>query len=290
MNIDLEQLNQLAVLYGMRVLSALVILVVGAWLARLARRLMSRVINRRNIDQTVVSFLSNLMYAMVWLVVLIAVISKLGVQTASIIAVLGAMGLAVGLALQGSLSNLAAGVLLALFRPFRVGDFVEAASTMGTVEDIQIFTTRLKRPDGMREIVPNSRLLGDNIINYSINTQRRCNLVIGVSYDADVEHVRSVLLDLVNSDSRTLPEPAPMVILDSYGDSSINFALRAWANSSDYWTWYWDLLARLKPRFDAEGISIPFPQRDVHLYQADAPPARDAGAAPSAPGSGSAAA
>lgn len=273
MNIDLEYLSQLTVLYGMRVLSALVILIVGAWLARVARRLVNRGMNRRNIDQTVASFLSNLIYALVWMLVLIAAISKLGVQTASIIAILGAMGLAVGLALQGSLSNLAAGVLLALFRPFRVGDFIEAASTMGTVEDIQIFTTRLKRPDGMREIVPNSRLLGDNIINYSINTERRCNLVIGVSYDADLEQVRTVLLDLVNSDPRTLPDPEPMVIVDSYGDSSINLALRAWAASADYWAWYWGLLARLKPRFDAEGINIPFPQRDVHLYPADAPSA-----------------
>ena len=269
MNLALNDLGDLAALYALRVLAALVILLVGRYAARVARHFIQRMTQRAAVDPTVSAFVGNIAFVAVWVFAFIAAIAQLGVQTASLIAVIGAAGLAVGLALQGSLSNFAAGVLLALFRHFRVGDFVEAGATMGTVEDIHIFTTTLRRPDGVKEVVPNGQVLGGSIINYSELTRRRANIVIGVSYSTDLDRAREVLLDVVRADSRTLPDPAPMAIVDAYADSSINLALRAWAAKDDFWPWYWDTLAAIKKRFDAEGIEIPFPQRDVHLYTHD---------------------
>jgi small conductance mechanosensitive channel len=275
MDIALADLESLAALYGLRVAFALLILLAGRYGARAARTLAQRLMRRAEADPTVVSFVGNIVFAAVWTFVLIAAIAQLGVQTASLIALLGAAGLAVGLALQGSLSNFAAGVLLALFRHFRVGDFIEAGGTMGTVEDIHIFTTTLRRPDGVKEVVPNGAVLGGNIINYSDLQRRRANIVIGVDYATDLARARTVLLEVVNADPRTLQDPAPMAIVDGFGDSAINLALRAWAVKDEFWPWYWDTLEAIKRRFDAEGISIPFPQRDVHLYmeRPQAPPA-----------------
>lgn len=273
MNIALEDLESLAAVYGLRVLFALAILLAGRYGARAARSLVQRLMRRADVDPTVVSFLGNIVFAAVWVFAAIAAIAQLGVQTASLIALLGAAGLAVGLALQGSLANFAAGVLLAAFRHFRVGDFVEAGGTMGTVEDIHIFTTTLRRPDGVKEVVPNGQVLGTSIVNYSELTRRRANIVIGVSYATDLDRAREVLLEVVRADPRTLPDPAPMAIVDAYADSSVNLALRAWAAKDDFWPWYWDTLATIKKRFDAEGIEIPFPQRDVHVYTHAATPA-----------------
>lgn len=274
MELSLDNLGTLVTLYALRVVFALLILVAGHYGARAGKRVVRRLMQRSQVDPTVVSFVGNLVFTLVWAFVLIAAIAQLGVQTASLVALLAAVGLAVGLALQGSLSNFAAGVLLALLRHFRVGDFIEAAGTMGTVEDIAIFTTTLRRPDGVKEVVPNGAVLGGNIVNYSDLTTRRCNLVIGVSYATDLARARALLLEIVNADPRTLADPEPMAIVDGYGDSAINLALRAWATKDDYWPWYWDLLQTLKQRFDAEGIEIPFPQRDVHLYtHAASPPA-----------------
>lgn len=273
MNLALHDLTDLATVYALRVLAAAVILLVGRYGARLAKHFIARLTGRAGMDATVAGFVGNIVFAAVWVFAFIAAIAQLGVQTASLIAVIGAAGLAVGLALQGSLANFAAGVLLAVFRHFRVGDFIEAAGTLGTVEDIHIFTTTLRRPDGVKEVVPNGQVLGGSIVNYSELTRRRANIVIGVGYATDLDRAREVLLEVVLADPRTLPDPAPMAIVDAYADSSINLALRAWAAKDDFWPWYWDTLATIKKRFDAEGIEIPFPQRDVHVYTHPAAPA-----------------
>jgi small conductance mechanosensitive channel len=193
--------------------------------------------------------------------------TKLGIPTASFVAVVGAAGLAVGFALQGSLANFAAGVLLVLFKPIRVGDYVEAGGVSGTVEEIQIFATKLKSPDNKAIIVPNGKVMGDNIINYTMKETRRVDLVAGVSYSDDLNKTQKVIEEILAADSRVLKDPAPTVAVLELADSSVNFAVRPWVKTAEYWDLYFDLQKAIKERFDAEGISIPFPQRDVHLYK-----------------------
>jgi small conductance mechanosensitive channel len=200
----------------------------------------------------------------------LAALSTVGVQTASFVAVLGAAGLAVGLALQGSLANFAAGVLLILFRPFRVGDVVEAGGVMGKIEEVQIFTTHFCSFDNKAIIVPNAQITGGTITNFSAKPTRRVDLVFGVSYSDDLSQVKKVLEEILTQDDRVLEDPAPVVNIASLGDSSVNFNCRPWVKAEDYWDVYFDLMKTVKERFDAEGISIPFPQRDVHLFREDA--------------------
>jgi small conductance mechanosensitive channel len=200
------------------------------------------------------------------LFVIIAAINALGVQTASLIALLGAAGLAVGLALQGSLSNFAAGVLIVLFRPYKVGDWIEGGGVSGAVEEVQILTTVLKTGDNKRVIIPNSQIMGSTITNYSANDTRRVDLVVGVSYSDDLDKVRKELEDLVAADERILKDPAVTIAVSELADSSVNFVLRPWVSTADYWAVYFDLTERVKKRFDEVGISIPFPQRDVHIH------------------------
>ncbi len=183
------------------------------------------------------------------------------------LAVLGAAGLAVGLALQGSLSNFASGVLIVAFRPYRVGDYIEAGGVAGTVEDVQIFTTVMNSPDNKRIIVPNSHMMAGAITNYSANETRRINLVVGCGYGDDLDEVRQALEDIVAADSRILQDPPTTIAVSELGESSVNFVVRPWVKSQDYWGVHFDLTETIKKRFDANGISIPFPQRDVHVYQ-----------------------
>jgi small conductance mechanosensitive channel len=203
-------------------------------------------------------------------VVVLAAVAKVGIQTTSFIAILGAAGLAIGLALQGSLANFAAGVLMPIFRPFKAGDYVECVGTAGVVEDVQIFNTRLRTPDNRLIIVPNGAVYGGTITNYSARDRRRVDLVYGVGYDADVDHVKRVIADVLSADARILDDPAPTIGLVELGESSVNFAVRPWVATANYWPVVFGLNESMKKRFDAEGISIPFPQRDVHLYQAAA--------------------
>jgi small conductance mechanosensitive channel len=196
--------------------------------------------------------------------------SQTGVQTTSFVAVIGAAGLAVGLALQGSLANFAAGFLLIVFRPFKQGDYIEGGGTAGIVDEIQLFTTLLKTPDNKKVIIPNAKLSGDNVINYSAMATRRLDLVFGVSYTSDIPKVRSVLLKVAAADPRILTDPAPMVAIKELGDSSVNFLLRVWMKTGDFWGVNFDTIEKVKMAFDSERISIPFPQRDVHLFQANA--------------------
>jgi small conductance mechanosensitive channel len=253
--------------YGIRILAAIAILIVGRWLSKALRRLIERMLTKRDVETTLISFVGNITYFALLTFVVIAALNQLGIQTTSFIAIIGAAGLAIGLALQGSLANFAAGFLMILFRPFKAGDFIEGAGVAGFVEEIQIFTTQLRTPDNKTIIIPNAKLLGDNIINYSAKDTRRVDMVIGVSYSDDLQKVRQILEDIIAKDDRVLSEPAPTIAVLELADNSVNFALRPWVKSVDYWGLFFDLTETVKKRFDAEGISIPFPQRDVHLYE-----------------------
>lgn len=248
-------------------LYALVILVVGIWVAKKIRSLLKKVMGKKSVDPAVGSFVSSLAYYALVAFVVIAALAEVGVETASFAVVLGAAGLAIGLALQGSLSNFAAGVLILIFKPFRIGDFVELAGTSGTVRQITIFTTELSTADNKKVIVPNSSAMGGNIVNYSAHDTRRVDLVMGISYEDDIDKAKRVLEDILNADERVLKEPAPTVAVVELADSSVNFVVRPWVNKADYWGVYFDVTETVKKRFDAEGISIPFPQQDVYMHQ-----------------------
>ena len=266
-NTILPKLQEVVTLYGLRILAAVAIFIVGRWVARGFKGLAVRALTKANVDETLISFLGNLTYVTLLVFVIIAAVNQLGVQTTSFIAILGAAGLAVGLALQGSLANFAAGVLMIIFRPFRVGDYVEGGGTAGIVEEIQIFTTKLRTPDNKAIIVPNAKITGDNIVNYSVKDSRRMDMIVGVSYDDDYDQVKAVLEDILNKDGRILEEPAPKIGILEFGDNSVNFAFRPWVKTAEYWDVYFDLTEAIKKRFDEEGISIPYPQRDVHLFE-----------------------
>jgi len=261
-------LKQWAALYGLQVVGAVIILVVGRWAARLIRALVARMMTRAKAEPTLVTFVSSLAYVGLLAFVIIAALAQVGVQTASFIAVVGAAGLAIGFALQGSLANFAAGVLLMIFRPLKAGDFVEAAGVVGKVEDVQIFTTTIVTPDNKTAIVPNSKLTGDNIINYTRKGTRRVDMVFGVAYDADLQQTKQILEGMFADDPRVLKDPAPLVAVAELADSSVNFYVRPWVKAEDYWDVYFDTTRAVKERLDAAGIGIPFPQRDVHIFQA----------------------
>lgn len=253
--------------FGINLVTAILIFYVGRFMVRVLTRGMRKVMEAQQVDKTLVSFASNLISMVLLTFVIIAAVSQLGIQTASFIAVLGAAGLAVGLALQGSLSNFAAGVLIVFFRPYKVGDFVEAAGIAGSVMEVQILTTVLKTGDNKRVIVPNAQIMGSIITNYSANDTRRVDMVIGVSYDDDLDKVRSTLEDIIAAEDRILDEPACTIAVSALADSSVNFVVRPWVATSEYWNVLFDLTETIKKRFDKEGITFPFPQQDVHLYK-----------------------
>jgi len=252
---------------GPSVVGALVTLFVGWMLARFLTRTLRGVLERGRVDPMLASFLSKLSYFALLAFVVVSSASMVGVQTASFVAVIGAAGLAVGFALQGSLSNFASGVMLLVFRPFRVGDFVEAAGTQGTVDEVGIFATTLKSPDNKRVIVSNSAVYGSTITNYSAHPTRRLDLVVGIAYGDDIRKAKDVLQRLVDAEQRILKEPASMVAVKELGDSSVNLLVRFWANTPDYWDVHFAMTEAIKLALDEAGISIPFPQRDVHLHQ-----------------------
>ena len=266
----LTQIKEILAIYGLRIIAALAILVIGRWVAKRVRNLLRRMMTRGKVDKTLISFICNLSYVAMLVFIVVAALSQLGIQTTSIVAILGAAGLAVGLALRGSLSNFAAGVMMIIFRPFKVGDFIEGGGASGTVEDIQIFSTQLKTADNKTVIVPNSRIFGDKIINYSAKETRRVDMTFGIGYEDDIEKAQTILEEIIGSHEKVLRDPEPVVRLHELGDSSVNFICRPWALTQDYWDVYWDVTKAVKQRFDEAGISIPFPQRDVHLYQAPA--------------------
>jgi small conductance mechanosensitive channel len=253
---------------GLKALAALAIFVVGRMVARALRGALHRTLTKRGMDAMLTSFLSSIVYTLTLTMVVIAAIGQLGVATTSFVAVLGAAGLAVGLALQGTLGNFASGVMIILFRPFKVGDFIEAGGTSGVVLSVKIFVTELKTGDNKLVIVPNGSIMGGNITNYSAHETRRVDMVFGCGYGDDVRVVKKELEQILAEDERVLEEPAPVVKVSELGDSSINFVVRPWVKSADYWAVLWDTHEKVKLRFDEKGIEIPFPQRDVHLHQA----------------------
>ncbi len=248
---------------------AIIILAIGFWGAKLISRLVKGLLERREADPALTGFVGNLVNAFVITFAFIAALNQLGIQTTSLVAIVGAAGLAVGLALKDTLGNFAAGVMILTFKQFKTGDFIEAAGVLGVVEALNIFSTQLKTGDNKVIFVPNGKLIGDNITNYSTKPTRRVDLIIGVSYDADLSHVKSVLEDILAKDNRILQDPAPTIGVLELADNSVNFAVRPWVNAADYWSVYFDLHAGVKTRFDEENIGIPYPQRDVHHYQMD---------------------
>lgn len=255
--------------FGISLITAIVIFYLGRMIVRLITKGLRKVMDAQEVDPTLVSFVSNLVNMILLTVVVIAAIGALGVQTTSFIAILGAAGLAVGLALQGSLSNFASGVLIIIFRPYKVGDWVEAAGVSGAVQEVQILTTVLKTGDNKQVILPNSQIMGSIITNYSANDTRRVDLVVGVSYDDDLDKVRSTLEALIAADDRILKDPAHTIAVSELADSSVNFVVRPWVKTSDYWGVWFDLTEAIKKRFDSEGISFPYPQQDVYLHKVE---------------------
>jgi small conductance mechanosensitive channel len=263
----IQRIWELVTIYGIKVIAAIAIFVVGRWVAKGFRKLVRNVMGRRSIDPTIVGFVGNLTYVLLLTFVVVAALGQLGIQTTSFIAILGAAGLAIGLALQGSLANFAAGFLMIIFRPFKVGDLIEGAGTMGTVEEIQIFTTLLKTPDNKTVIVPNSKMTSDNIVNYTAKGTRRVDMIVGIGYESDIDKAKEIMEDIAASDDRVLKDPATTIAVVELADNSVNFVFRPWANASDYWNVWFDLTEQVKKRFDEAGISIPYPQRDIHVYE-----------------------
>jgi len=255
--------------FAMDIVIAFAIFYVGKLVVALLIRGVRKVMQARDIDKTLETFLANLLRMALMLIVIIAAIGQLGIQTTSFIAIFGAAGLAVGLALQGSLSNFASGVLIVAFRPYKVGDFVEAAGISGTVQQVQILTTVLKTPDNKSIIVPNSQIMDSVITNYSANDTRRVDMVFGVSYDDDLDKVRQTIEEIVQADERVLADPPCLIAVSELADSSVNFFVRPWVKTTDYWAVHFDLTERIKKRFDKVGISFPYPQQDVHVHRAD---------------------
>ena len=253
---------------GMNILKAVAILIIGRIFVGILVGIVRRVLARNKTDETLAKFLVSLTKIALMTFVFIAAISALEVETTSFVAVIGAAGLAIGFALQGSLANFASGVMLIIFRPFKAGDFVEAGGTSGSVESIQIFSTILNTPDNKKVIVPNSKITGDSITNYSAMERRRIDLIFGIGYNDDIKKAKATLEKIVNEDDRILKDPPPTVAVSELGDSSINFVVRPWVKTADYWPVYFAVTEKVKLTFDKEGISIPFPQHDVHLFQA----------------------
>lgn len=254
--------------YALPLLFAILILVLGAWAAKAVRKAVRKVMGRRELDPIVVGFVANFAYIILLAFVIMAALERVGVKTTSFVAIIGAAGLAIGLALQGSLANFAAGFLMVIFRPFRKGDYIEAGGTAGVVDEIQVFSTVLKTPDNCLVVVPNSKIMGDNITNYSAQETRRLDLVFGIGYSDDLRKAKGILQQIADADERVLRDPAPLIVVGELADSSVNLILRVWVKSADYWAYKFDTTEKVKLAFDEQGISIPFPQRDVHLIQA----------------------
>lgn len=269
--LDWNQLLQAyAIPWGIKLVLAIVVLIVGLWLAGLITRLIGKALTKARMDAMLVRFLESIAKALLQIVVIIAALGQLGVQTTSLIAILGAAGLAIGLALQNSLSNFAAGVLLLVFKPFKAGDFVEAGGVTGVVEQVRVFNSVLRTADNREITVPNGKIYNDVITNYSARDTRRIDLVVGISYDADIRKAKEIVESILAGDGRVLKDPAPTWGVMDLADSSVNLYIRPWVASADYWNARCDLLEIIKTSFDANGIGIPFPQMDVHLQHGKA--------------------
>jgi len=262
-----QTIYDLSVAYGFKIVGAIAILIIGRIVTSLLTGIISRLMKRATVDETLTRFIGKLTKIALLTFVIIAALGTLGVQTASFVAIIGAAGLAVGFALQGSLSNFASGVMLIIFRPLKVGDFVDAGGSTGVIEEISIFNTIMTTIDNKKVIIPNSQITAGSIVNYSAKEERRVDMVFGIGYGDDIKLAKETLMEIVKADSRVLAEPAPTVAVSELGDSSVKFVCRPWVKTADYWGVYFDITEKVKLTFDQKGISIPFPQRDVHLYQ-----------------------
>lgn len=266
LNMDTSTLIDVYILpYGTKLLLALAIFFIGRIVVKSLVNINRRIMQASKVDKMLVNFISAIVNALLMLFVLVAALDQLGFNTTSLVALLGAAGLAIGLSLQDSLKNFAAGVMLIVFRPFKVGNYIEAAGISGTVVEVGIFSTTMKTPDNKRIIVPNGKIYGDNIINFSAMPTRRVDMVFGISYDDDIRKAKAVLQELLMHDDRILAEPEPVLALSELADSSVNFVVRPWVKSADYWALRWDFTEQVKLRFDEEGINFPYPQMDVHV-------------------------
>ncbi len=263
----IETAQELLTKFGMKVVAAILIFVIGRLVAKLLKKLLQKTMEHTKVDAAVIGFTCSLVHAAIMVFVILAALGQVGIQTTSFIAVLGAAGLAVGLALQGSLANFASGVLILLFRPFKTGDYIEGAGTSGVVKTIHIFTTTLVTLDNKRVIVPNAKMMGDNIINFSAEGIRRLDLVGSISYGDSIDTAKAALLDEITKEDRVLKDPAPFVGVQAMSDSSIDLAVRPWVKVEDYWDVFFVLNEAIKKRIETEGLCIPFPQRDVHVYK-----------------------
>jgi small conductance mechanosensitive channel len=252
--------------YGPKILGALLIFIFGRWITKIVTTVIEKTMRKAKVEDTLVGFISHLTTALLLTFVVVAALNQLGIQTTSLVAILGAAGLAVGLALQGSLSNFAAGVMIIIFKPFRVGDFIEAAGTLGTVHEIQIFNTLLDHPDNRRIVVPNSQITGGIISNFSSIEKRRIDLVFGISYSDDMKKAKDTLLEVLKAETRILKDPAPVVAVSELGESSVNLVCRPWVKPADYWDVRFAIVEKGKNALEKNGITIPFPQRDIHMY------------------------
>lgn len=263
--IDQYELHDKAVFWGVRVVVALLIFLVGKWIAHRVAHAIERMLLKRT-DKTLADFLSNVVYGLLLAVVIIAALDRLGVQTTALLAILGAAGLAIGLALQGSLSNFAAGIMLLIFRPFRVGEFVEVAGSMGTVRTLRVFHTLLTTLGGQELWIPNSNIVADEITNYSALPTRRVDIAVACSYDDDLREARKAIQQVIDADDRILADPAPQILVVELAASGVKFAVRPWTQTADWWATTCDLTENIKIAFDRHGLTIPYPQRDVHVY------------------------
>jgi len=260
----MENITNTLAPYALNFAMAIVIFIVGRFIAKILTNLFKKILDRSEIDETLKIFLGNVIYGLLLIVVVLAALNKLGVETTSFVAILAALGLAVGLAFQSTLSNISAGVMIVIFRPISIGDFVEAGGVAGTIEEINLFNTVMKTPDNKVIIVANSNVIGGNITNYSKKDTRRVDFVFGIGYDDDLKLAKETLTEIVTQDSRVLKDPAPFVAVKELADSSVNFVVRVWVKSPDYWDVNFETIEKVKLTFDKKGISIPYPQMDIH--------------------------
>ena len=253
--------------FGLKLLTALIVVIVGRQLVKILLKVIKVALEKANTEETVRIFIANLLNTVFTVIIFVAAINQLGVETTSIIALLGAAGLAIGLALQGSLANFAAGILIVIFRPYKVGDYIEAGTNVGTVKDIQIFSTVLRTPDNKAIVVPNGSIMDGSITNYSEQPTRRIDIIASCSYEDDLDKVKQVLKTILDNEERILTEPKPQIAVSELAESSVNFIVRPWVNSSDYLPVMYSLLEQIKKTFDQEGISIPYPQSDIHIHE-----------------------
>lgn len=270
MDLSLDTIQAIAMTYGLQLLFAVIIFLIGKWVARIVVNIVGKLMGRSKVDDALVGFTKSIVYSVLMIFVVLAALNRIGIETTSFIAILGAAGLAIGLALQGSLSNFAAGVMMIVFHPFKAGDFVEVAGVAGVIEEINIFTCQLRTGDNKTMYIPNDAIMGSNIINYSVKPTRRVDMVFGIGYDDDLLKAKNLLIDILAADERVLKDPAAKVAVTELADSSVNFAVRPWVKSADYWDVYFDIHEQVKLRFDQAGISIPYPQTDIHLVSQNA--------------------